>query len=219
MDFEQAYSALLEDRRRGRTGLSAERVEKGLGHAEQLFLQSVWWPAFGHFDDLYPEHKVHDFTDRDRYIDFAYIRPHYRIAIEIDGKGTHWQNVTLEQFNDHARRQNDLIADGWHVLRFTFDQVSRLPKSCQQTIVQSIGRLSGDVRQEWLGTPALDQGVLDLAAHLDRPIRASDVAARFGVTRRTASRHLRQLAELGWLQPETRGQRLHAYRLISRRRR
>lgn len=219
MDFDEAYTALLEETARERVGFSADRIADGLGHAETQFLQTVWWPAFGQFNDLYPEYEVHDFADRDRYIDFAYIKPHYRIAIEIDGKGTHWQNITLDQFNDHARRQNDLIIDGWHVLRFTYDQITRFPKSCQKTVVQLIGRLSGDVRQEWLGIPALNQGTLDLAAHLDRPIRAKDVATRFGVTSRTATRHLRQLAESGWLEPETRGQRVHAYRLARRRRR
>jgi hypothetical protein len=44
--------------------------------------------------------------------------PELRIAIEVDGKSTHgdWS----DRFDDDRERQNDLIAAGWHILRFTW---------------------------------------------------------------------------------------------------
>jgi very-short-patch-repair endonuclease len=60
---------------------------------------------------------VHDF------IDFAFIRGHVRLAIEIDGYGPHLQKITRSQFSDQWIRQNHLMLDGWKLLRFSFDDV------------------------------------------------------------------------------------------------
>ena len=52
---------------------------------------------------------------RTRYIDVAF--PELKIAIEVDGRLAHddWS----DRFDDDRARQNDLLAAGWRVLRFT----------------------------------------------------------------------------------------------------
>jgi very-short-patch-repair endonuclease len=62
-----------------------------------------------------PQYRVR-VGGRVRYIDVAF--PELRIAIEVDGRSAHgdWSG----RFDDDRERQNDLIAAGWHVLRFTW---------------------------------------------------------------------------------------------------
>jgi very-short-patch-repair endonuclease len=55
---------------------------------------------------------------QDRRIDFAF--PDVKVAIEIDGYETH---SGREVFEDDRARQNELVAAGWTVLRFTRRQL------------------------------------------------------------------------------------------------
>ncbi|HEY0829098.1 MAG TPA: DNA-binding response regulator, partial [Bacilli bacterium] len=109
MSFASAHEQLINHHLKGRVGESLRRLKKGHGHAEKLFLELVWWPAFGHFNYLFPEYKVSDFMDGFRYLDFAYMRGGFKVCIEIDAFGTHWRDVDRWQFADNLIRQNHLI--------------------------------------------------------------------------------------------------------------
>lgn len=213
MEFDDAYAVLLRDRTSGRSPMAAQRLADGLGKAESLFLRRVWWPAYGHFDNLHPEYEVDDFKDRHRYIDFAYILPAFKIAIEIDGIDSHWRSISQEQFTDHCQRQNDLVIDGWNVLRFTYDQVERNPRACQQTIALLIGKLSGEARGRMEELSVLDRAIIHAATLTDHPLVPEQVARDCRVSQRTASRHLHDLAERDWLKPLSGSRRFSAYRL------
>lgn len=84
MTFEVQYEAFLKEAKKNLTGEALRRFDEGHFYAEKLFLQKVWWPAIGDFEFLHPEYEVEDFKDGRRYLDFAYIRQPYRVAIEID---------------------------------------------------------------------------------------------------------------------------------------
>lgn len=213
MEFETEYEAFMQDRQRGRTGLAAQRLENGLGHAEHLFLEKVWWPGFHHFDNLYPEYEVADFKDTHRYIDFAYIKPHFKIAIEIDGFGSHWQDITQQEFIDHLRRQNDLLMDHWQVLRFAFEEVRGHPRSCLKTITQMIAIVTADVQGDMAALSVLNRAIVQQVMAADGPVTARGIQAKFGFSDRTASRHLINLAKMGWLEPVSGVHRFHAYRM------
>jgi very-short-patch-repair endonuclease len=60
---------------------------------------------------------------RTRFIDVAL--PELRIAIEVDGKLGH--DAKSPRFEDDRRRQNQLVAAGWRVLRFTWDRLKHHP--------------------------------------------------------------------------------------------
>lgn len=213
MDFTDAYQALIRFHSRRRTGEDKERIVDGLGHAERLFLEHVWWPAFAHFDGLHPEYRVRDFRDALRYIDFAYIHPSFRIAIEIDGAGTHWRYITDEQFSDHCLRQNHLVTDGWHVLRFAFRDVQRRPRLCQQTIQQLIGRLAADSESGIRQLGSVKRDIVRLLAGRGRPVTPHEVALRVQVTNQTAIRHLRDLAASKWVEAASGSDRIRSYQL------
>ncbi|WAH36952.1 PDDEXK family nuclease [Alicyclobacillus dauci] len=143
MSFDRAYKSFIKSHLRHRNGARKARIESGLHHAEKMLLENVWWPAFHQFDSLYPEYEVQDFKGGYRYIDFAYIQQQFRVAIEIDGIGPHLKGISQSQFSDHYQRQNHLVIDGWHILRFTYSDVRHRPRICQQNIQQLLGRLTG----------------------------------------------------------------------------
>ncbi|WP_232490211.1 hypothetical protein [Neobacillus cucumis] len=48
------------------------------------------------------------------------------------------------QFSDNLERQNQLVIDGWIVIRFSYDQVKEQLRRCQQIVQQVIGQWLGD---------------------------------------------------------------------------
>ena len=78
-------------------------------------------------------------------IDFA--EKSLRIAIEVDGRAFHSDRRSFEH---DRRRQNLLVLDGWLVLRFTWEQITRDPGgvvACIRAAVaqrkRSLGRVAG----------------------------------------------------------------------------
>ncbi|MCY9697783.1 hypothetical protein [Paenibacillus alginolyticus] len=66
-DFEKAHEAFLAKHISMRGGERLKRLKEGHGHAEKLFLEQIWWSAFGHFQDLHPEYEIKDFRDGTRF--------------------------------------------------------------------------------------------------------------------------------------------------------
>lgn len=198
---------------RCRTGKGAERLKHGVGPAEKLFLETVWWPGFQHFKGLHPEYEIHDFKGGYRYIDFAYIQAHFRIAIEIDGVGTHWKNISNEQFSDHCMRQNHLVIDRWHVLRFAYTDIRDNARVCVQLVQQLIGRLSGDSSRALQELKLTDKEIVRLALGSPHPISPRDVVAHLNLGSNAAACHLKRLADMKWLEPASGSIRIRSYRI------
>jgi hypothetical protein len=70
-------------------------------------------------------------------IDLAY--PALRLAIEVDGFEHH---SNPDAFQRDRTRQNDLIALGWTVLRFTWEDVVRRPQEVVDAVRREIRRLT-----------------------------------------------------------------------------
>lgn len=68
-------------------------------------------------------------------VDFAY--PDLFIAIEVDGYGPH---ASPSAFQTDRHRQNELVGQGWLVLRFTWADVVRRPERVAQQIAAAIGQ-------------------------------------------------------------------------------
>lgn len=212
MDFSEAYDEFLAGHCKRRSGERLRRLERGHGHAEKRFLVAVWWATFRQFSHLHPEYEIHDYRDGYRYLDFAYIQPHLRIAIEIDGLGPHWRNISSWQFDDHCQRQNHLVIDGWYVLRFTYNQINEQPRLCQQAIQQMLGR--------WLNSATslsqltiFERETVRLAAKSILPITPKDVCLQLDIGSDYAQRLMRGLARKQWLQPASGSVRIRSYNL------
>lgn len=212
MGFQETYTQWLSDHLSCRQGERERRLREGHGHAEKAFVEKVWWPAFGHFRELHPEYEVTDFKDGFRYLDFAYLRSGLRLAIEIDGYGPHLRKISRDRFSDQCRRQNDLILDGWKVLRFTYDDVNDNPRYCQQTLQQFMGRWLGEGDSS-LQVDYPERELLRQFLRSGRPLTPGDICQTMGVENKTARKWLRQLSEKQWIQPASGSARVLSYRL------
>ncbi|MED4229323.1 DNA-binding response regulator [Neobacillus cucumis] len=200
MGFEEEYQAFINAHLQVRTGERLRRLQGGHSQAEKMFLKQVWWPLFYHFRYLHPEYEVNDFKDGKRYLDFAYIRPAIRICFEIDGYGPHLKNISRWQFSDNLERQNQLVIDGWTVIRFSYDQVMEYPRRCQQIVQQVIGRWVGDGLDQ-TSLSIVEKEVLRLAIRKGEAISPVEVQKYLELSDKTVLKVLSQLVDKKMLIP------------------
>lgn len=212
MGFEEEYQDFMNAHLQARTGERLRRLQEGHNQAEMLFLKQVWWPSFHHFRYLHPEYEVDDFKDGKRYLDFAYIRPAIRICLEIDGYGPHLKNISRWQFSDNLERQNQLVIDGWTVIRFSYDQVNEKPRRCQQIIQQVIGRWLGD-ELDHTSLSFVEKEVLRLAIRKGETITPIEVEKYLKQSDKTVKKVLSQLVDKKMLIPASGSIRIRSYRL------
>ncbi|WP_102261134.1 hypothetical protein [Mesobacillus jeotgali] len=212
MGFEEEYQAFLNAHLQARSGERFRRLQEGHNQAEMLFLKQVWWPLFYHFKYLHPEYEVDDFKDGKRFLDFAYIRPSMRICFEIDGYGPHLKNISRWQFSDNLERQNQLVIDGWTVIRFSFDQVKEKPRRCQQVVQQLIGRWLGDELDQ-TSLSLFEKEVLRLVIRKGEDISPTEVEKYLKLSDKTVKKVLSQLVEKKMLIPGSGTKRIRSYRL------
>jgi hypothetical protein len=208
--FEDDYERFLIEHTKQRKGERLRRLKEGHRYAEKIFLENVWFPAFGNFRNLHPEYEIYDFKDGLGYLDYAFIRPSLRLAVEIDGYGPHVKNQSRWQFSDQWHRQNHLIIDGWSVLRFTYDDIMEKPRLCQQTLQQFMGAALSDEEQQGLAT-LMEKEVIKLARRLCRPLTPEDCCTHFGIENKSARRLLQKLVEKQWLRPASGHIRIRSY--------
>ncbi|MDQ1909987.1 DNA-binding response regulator [Paenibacillus sp. GD4] len=196
--FEQKHGEWFLGHQKRRSGERLRRLLEGHAHAEKLFLEKVWWPAFGSFEGLHPEYEVYDFRDGVRYLDFAWIEGTLRLAIEIDGYESHVQRMSRNQFSDQWVRQNHLMIDGWRVLRFTYDDVKDRPRRCEQLLQQFMGRVlgskTGDGELSYVEKEILRQALRQTAG-----FTPGDTGRWLDVQGQTARKLLHALHEKGYL--------------------
>jgi hypothetical protein len=215
--FEQAHRLFIQRHVRESSRERRKRMmEGGHGFAEKKFLSDIWWPAFGHLDNLYPEYEIRDFRDGYRFIDFALLLGPQKVCIEIDGYGSHYRDMNRWQFADQLMRQNHLMLDGWRVLRFAFDDIADKPRQCQQMLLQLHGKLllSGEeVVREKLSI--VEQELLKYALRsADLSVTATMVAGEFDIRRKYAWILLKRLMQKGVLEPAREGAaRVRTYRV------
>ncbi|REE78942.1 hypothetical protein A8990_12370 [Paenibacillus taihuensis] len=209
--FELAYAQLMDS-----AGLnsSEERKRRLLEHdqAEKLFLQNVWWPAVGNLDYLHPEYELQDLKGGARFANFAYMPPlPYRLLIEIDGFGPHWRDVTRWRFADDLQRQNHLLIDGWHLLRFAFDDVSEKPRRCQQTLLMALAKWGGITRGVEHSLDVYERALLHLMQQHWGEITPAAAMDKLGISKRRVIAGLKSLVRRGILSsvtsPKGRGMR------------
>lgn len=213
MKFDEAHALWIQQHVSMRNGERKRRLIKGHGHAEKTFAHRLWWPLFKHFENLHPEYEVFDLKGSSRFIDFAFIHALFRIAFEIDGFGPHVRQMSRWKFSDQLNRQNELVATGWQVIRFSYDDLIERPAACQHIIQLTIGRFLGEESGISMAS-VMEKELLRLAVRLARPITSRDVLEHFGVEVRTARKLLQQACRNGLLKPVGENkQRIHKYAL------
>ena len=211
MDFQQEYEAFVRWHQTRRSGERLRRLREGHGHAEKLFLEGLWWPVVGHFQYLHPEYEVKDFQDGTRFLDFAYLRSPFRIGIEIDGFGPHARDIDRGRFGDNFMRQNQLVLDGWKIIRFSYDDLTHKKRRCQQLILHMLGRWYGESDVS-ISAEYQEKEIMRLAAMSIEPLKSRNVAELLGIRPEAARVWLRRLHAKGLLQPASGEQRVKSLR-------
>ncbi|OAS17695.1 hypothetical protein A8708_15615 [Paenibacillus oryzisoli] len=213
MEFEVAHNSYIAYHASTRKGDSLRRLLEGHSHAEKLFLLHVWWPAFQHFNNLYPEYEVKDFRDGTRFLDFAFIKHTLKLAIEIDGFTTHASQISRSQFSDHLIRQNHLIIDGWRILRFSYDDIKDRPRMCQQILQQFMGRYLGMNDVPVKSISYMEKEILRYALHSEKLLTTHDVCQILCIKEQKARKLLKVMLEKKLLEPAGKGtERIRSYR-------
>ncbi|MBO7744541.1 DNA-binding response regulator [Paenibacillus sp. MWE-103] len=192
--FEKAYASMLEEAYRS----AAEERKRRLSsreNAEKMFLEHAWWPAVGNLNDLHPEYEIIDLKGGTRFVDYAYLPPQpFRMAIEIDGYGSHWRDVSRWKFADDLVRQNHLLISGWRLLRFAFDDIQEKPVRCQQTLLLALAKWGGVLQGNPHPLNVYERALFNLMQEQRGETTPSQAAALLGIDRHTAANNLQSLA-------------------------
>ncbi|RKP48767.1 DNA-binding response regulator [Cohnella endophytica] len=216
--FEQNYYVWLEQQRKARSGEALRKLAEDHRHAEELFVRTVWWPAIGKLDDLHAEYEVPNARSSSYYLDFAYIRPSYRIDWEIDDFSSHAKNINRRGFEYERDRQNFLTHNGWQVYRFSLDAVRERPLQCQQFVLQVIGKLYGSNDNGLQNGDASrltlkQREILRIALRLQRPFTPLEVCEGLGIKAQHARKLLHELVMMGLISAQSGKARIRSYAL------
>ncbi|AIQ40567.1 transcriptional regulator [Paenibacillus sp. FSL R7-0297] len=210
--FEQYYDEWLQEQIHAETGaIRLELLQKGLGHGTREFLRSVWFPAIGNFNHLFPEWEVRDFNNGYRYLDLAYMPGGAKGGIEIQGFGPHARDLDVRRFKDLCRRHCLLALDGWTFLPIAYPSITEEPQLCQQLVLAFIGRfIATDVSASlsWL-----EAETVRLARRMLRPLTPLELARHLKICDRQSRRILHDLVDLQILDVASGSHRARTYKL------
>ncbi|CAI6083456.1 DNA-binding response regulator [Cohnella sp. JJ-181] len=202
--FEAAYDEMMSRAVQSSRGERRRRLTEGSFINEKLLLKSVWWPAKGNLNDLHPEYELNDYKDGQRFADFAYILPgFYRgLLLEADAYGTHLRDVSRYRYGDNLERQNHLLIDGWHILRFSRDDMLEKPKRCQQTLLTALSAWGYGYSAASASLDLYEHAILHWCGKQRESFKPIEVQTALHIGYWTAANTLRSLAEKGFLQAE-----------------
>lgn len=109
---------------------------------ENEFVETVYYPYAGEngLDYLKVQTPFEDSFFKKRKLDFTVQTEKYKYVIEIDGYTYHAEGavcVSPEYFDDLLVKQNDLILNGWKLLRFSYNQIRQDQGLCIDTLRRS----------------------------------------------------------------------------------
>lgn len=199
MGFEAMHEQWLRSHLNRRTGERKNRLLRGHGHSEKLFLKRVWWPLFGHFAHLHPEYEVTDWRGQPYFLDFAWIRGQCRFAFEIKGYGPHVQNTDRIRYRRELNRETFLQSLGFRVVNIPYDDLEENPE-ITKFLLKSL--LAPYITSEENGKYTLaEREILKFAMLAGRPIRPSEIVRELSINYRTAVKVLQKLCDRGKLRP------------------
>ena len=70
-------------------------------------------------------------------VDFSW--PDHRLIVETDGRAAHGDRAAFES---DRRRDQQLVAAGWRVVRFTWRQVAREPRAVAEILRRLLGEIA-----------------------------------------------------------------------------
>lgn len=209
MGFVEEYAKWIQQHIRARKGERRDRIARGHGHGERVFLEPVWWPLFGDLNDLHPEYEVADWRGRPYFIDFVWIVGQFKFAFEIKGYGPHVQNTDRTRYRRELARETYLQIMGFRVVSIPYDD---LEEQVELTIFMPY-KTGGEMSTTY---SRLEREVSLLALRSNKPVRPCDLVNVLGVHRNTAAACLKSLCEKGKFRPllAAKGQRVMRYEYV-----
>lgn len=180
MEFKAAHQQFVEEHASRRSGERKGRLIRGHNFAEELFLEQVWWPLFGSFENLHPEYEVYDWNRKSQFLDFAFLPPFGKFGLECDGYQSHVKDLDREAFSYALNRDNFLTGIGWTMLHFSFDDIKNKPEICRMMLQMVIGPYLIRSTPDSALDPT-EKEILRLAWSLGRYIRPKDVRLHLAV--------------------------------------
>ncbi|OAS19068.1 transcriptional regulator [Paenibacillus oryzisoli] len=212
MTFEQAFDAFMAQQIEGETNKRRrERLERGLGHGETELLRSIWYPAIGNFNDLYPEWEVRDYANRYRYLDLAYMPRNAKSNVEVHGYASHARDLEVSRFKDLCLRHANLALDGWLVLPIAYPSIIESPKQCQQLILSLVGKFVSTNVPSTLSW--LESEIIRYARRSPFPLTAAELSLHLKISTKHARTLLHQLTDKQLLKVASGKVRFRSYQL------
>ena len=200
MGFEEMHKEWFEKHLKSRTGERKRRLQLGHHHGERLFLKLVWWPIFGHFENLHPEYEVIDWRGAPYFVDFVWLHGHCKFAFEIKGYGPHVQHTDRVRYRRELDRETFLQTLGYRVVSIPYDNLEENPNLSVYLLKSLLAPYITEV-QTGKEYTFLEREVLFLALRFSTPIRPIDLVKELRINQRTAVKCLKSLCEKGKLRP------------------
>lgn len=210
--FNNVYEIWLQkhisDEKNPRT---RELLQKGLGHGTVEFLRSIWFPAVGNLNHLYPEHEVRDFSNGCRYLDLAYRPGGAKGCIEIHGYRSHARDIEVSRFKDLCMKQALLVLDDWIFLPIAYLSIKDDPGVCKQLVLSFVGKFISTAVPSDLNWAEAE--TLRYARKLIRPFAPRELSAHLRHSDRHARNVLQELVNKKMLVVASGNQRYRTFRL------
>lgn len=113
--------------------------EHKMNDIEKTFVEDIFYIYAGEngLNYLDVQTPLEDYQLKKRKLDFTIKTNRYKYVIEIDGYTYHAEGasrVSPEYFDDLLVKQNDLIINGWILIRFSYNQIRNNPAFCIDTL-------------------------------------------------------------------------------------
>ncbi|MNM93817.1 hypothetical protein D3C81_1062030 [compost metagenome] len=197
MGFKEVHSRWLTNHLKRRTGERKSRLERGHAHGEQLFLEKIWWPLFGHFESLHPEYEILDWRGRPYFVDFVWKSGQVSYAFEVKGYGPHVQNTDRIRYRQELNRETFLQIAGYRVVSIPYDDLEQCPEltiSLLRSLLAPYSALKMHGGHEY---SRLELDILRKAIHSDGAIRPIDLVNELKINHRTVRKYMAILCEKG----------------------
>lgn len=119
-----------------------EHGKKILHDSEKIFIKEFLYPILGpdNLEYVQPQYPFIDSEGHMRNIDFAIVTDNAKVAFEINGETYHSEGIIAsEQFDDNLYRQNEILQNGWKLLRFSYTQL--LETRWRERVMESVKRV------------------------------------------------------------------------------
>lgn len=210
--FDKVYNAWLQQQmNEEKNPRRRELLHNGLGHGTVEFLRTIWFPAIGNLEHLYPEYEVRDFNNGFRYLDLAYMPGGIKGGIEIHGYRSHARDIQVSRFKDLCMKQALLVLDDWYFMPVAYLSIRDDPEVCKQLVLSFVGKfLSIDVSSQLNWAEA---ETLRFSRRLMRPFTPSELSAHLQLSEQHTRTVLRQLVSKQKLIVASGKQRYRSYKL------